>query len=119
MEKKLKKYEKSERTLGHDLHNLKNEVKHVEFVEDDLIKKESKLEDKMKHESWGEKEGENHQIHMEPLIPHIENEIEDDMKNVFHSIKDKMSEFHRNFFGSDHRDKGHRKHRFSFFHNDD
>lgn len=71
----------------------------------------------MKHESWGEKEGENHFINMKPLIPHIsENEIEDDMKNVFHSIKDKMEEFRHNFFG----DRKHgKRHHFSFFHNDD
>lgn len=45
LENKLKKYEKSEKTLNHDLHDLKNQVKHVEFVEDNLVKKENKLEE--------------------------------------------------------------------------
>ena len=115
LEKKLKKYEKSERTLDHEMHDLKNEVKHVEFVEDDLLKKESKLEEKMKHESWGEKEGEGHHIDMKPLIPHIsQDEIEDDVKHVFHTIKDKMEDLRHNFFGDNHR----KKHHFSLFDDD-
>lgn len=122
MESKLKKYESSERNLDHDLHDLKNQVKHVEFVEDDLIKKENKLEDKMKHESWGEKEGESHHIHMSPLLPHFsEDAIEDDMKNVLHTIKDKLAQVRENFFGTD--EKGHgkhnRRHHFPFFGHDD
>ena len=57
MNKKLNKYEREEKSLDHQMHNLRNEVKHVEFVENDLVKKESKLEEKLKHESWGEHEG--------------------------------------------------------------
>jgi hypothetical protein len=54
------------------MHALKNEVKHVEFVEDDLIRKENKLEEKVKHdkESWGE-QGDDHLIDMKPLMPHV------------------------------------------------
>jgi hypothetical protein len=35
-----------------------------------LIKKEITLESKLKQESWGE-EGEDHEVHMRPLIPHF------------------------------------------------
>jgi len=48
-------------------------VNHVERVEDDLLKKEIKLEKQIesKHDSWGEEFGMPHAIHMEPLFPHI------------------------------------------------
>merc|ERR1740117_1130569 len=91
MNSKLSKYEKEEKGLDHELHDLKNQVKHVEHVEDDLIKKENKLEDKMKHESWGENEGEGHFIDMKPLIPHAGDHDEfAGVKNVMHKVKENL-----------------------------
>jgi hypothetical protein len=56
---------------------------------------------------------------MSPLMPHFsEDAIEDDMKNVLHTIKDKLAQVRENFFGGEDKPK-HRRHHFPFFGHDD
>ena len=69
---------------------LKTEIKDMEKVEDDLIKKEITLESKLKEgESWGEKFGEEHHVHMNPLKPHFPKH-EFDFKKRFDQMKEKI-----------------------------
>ena len=46
-------------------------MRHVQSVEDDLLKKEAKLEKKIQGESWGEDSDKGHFINMKPLLPHF------------------------------------------------
>ena len=50
------------------MRDVKSKLEHVEKVENEIMQKENNLEKKT--ESWGEAKGENHEIHMSPLIPH-------------------------------------------------
>eukprot|EP00356_Strombidium_inclinatum_P017022 CAMPEP_0170481448 /NCGR_PEP_ID=MMETSP0208-20121228/1891_1 /TAXON_ID=197538 /ORGANISM="Strombidium inclinatum, Strain S3" /LENGTH=187 /DNA_ID=CAMNT_0010754151 /DNA_START=417 /DNA_END=981 /DNA_ORIENTATION=+ len=75
---------------GHteELKTLNRQIAHVEKVEDDLLKKEVKIEKEISHESWGEDSpSEQHTIHIPPLIPHIDDKP---VKEKFHEITDHL-----------------------------
>ena len=71
-------------------------------MEDDLVKKEAKLEKKVKsdEETWGEELGGGHSIHMKPLMPHVrevEHDIMDKAKRIGDKIKSTFDRFRKRF----------------------
>ena len=79
MHHKLDKFEDKEIKMQKDIRNMTKVMKDVKKVEDDLVKKENQLEQKVKEDEkkmeenkqekgeWGSDE-----VHMHPLMPHLE-----------------------------------------------
>ncbi len=68
-------------------------MNHIEKIENDLVKKEEKLEKKIKNESWGEDLDDENEIKMKPLIPHFSNPF-----HFFDSFHDKWHDIKKKYF---------------------
>jgi len=76
---------------------MSKDVKHTKDVEDEMLKKEAKLEKQVQEHGWGENLEETHEI-SEPIFP----KFESDFKHKAHEFGDKIRGGLNNFFSHMH-----------------